>query len=146
MERAVAETRLATAATRSTFYATIFILFFCSGFCSLLYQVVWIRLAFSHFGVITPVLSCVLSVFMLGLGTGSLLGGRWASWWNARLGLSPASLYAAIEGLTGLGAFIVPWLFGLGDVSAPSAFRSRNPLPMNATFDAARHNRIVVVN
>jgi hypothetical protein len=44
-------------------------LFFCSGFCSLLSQVVWLRLAFASFGIITPVLSVVISVFMLGLGS-----------------------------------------------------------------------------
>jgi len=43
----------------------IFTLFLLSGFCGLLYQVVWIRLAFSHFGIITPVLSVVISIFML---------------------------------------------------------------------------------
>ena len=48
-----------------------FLLFFISGFCGLLYQVVWLRLAFRSFGVITPVLSVVISVFMLGLALGS---------------------------------------------------------------------------
>ena len=38
------------------------ILFFCSGFCSLLYQIVWLRVAFAYFGVVTPVLSVVISV------------------------------------------------------------------------------------
>src|SRR5215470_17538557 len=56
----------------------LFSLFFLSGFCSLLYQLVWVRIAFAHFGVITPVLSVVLSVFMLGLGVGLVLGGAWA--------------------------------------------------------------------
>lgn len=36
-------------------------LFFVSGFCSLLYQVVWLRLAFAQFGIVTPVLSVVVS-------------------------------------------------------------------------------------
>ena len=49
----------------------IFALFFLSGFCGLLYQVIWMRLAFAHFGIITPVLSVVVSVFMLGLALGS---------------------------------------------------------------------------
>jgi predicted membrane-bound spermidine synthase len=54
--------------------------FFASGFCSLLYQIVWTRLAFAAFGIITPVLSVVVSVFMLGLGIGSIWGGRWAAY------------------------------------------------------------------
>lgn len=49
--------------------------FFASGFCSLLYQIIWTRLAFAAFGIITPVLSVVVSVFMLGLGIGSIWGG-----------------------------------------------------------------------
>ncbi|HEX3359170.1 MAG TPA: hypothetical protein VHS31_19480, partial [Tepidisphaeraceae bacterium] len=52
------------------------ILFFLSGFASLVYQVVWTRLAFASFGIIAPVLSIVLSVFMLGLAVGSWAGGR----------------------------------------------------------------------
>src|SRR5215510_11644041 len=75
----------------------LFLLFFCSGFCSLLYQVVWIRMAFAHFGVITPVLSVVLSVFMLGLGLGSWLGGKWTRWSGSRLKISPAYFYGAAE-------------------------------------------------
>jgi cytochrome c oxidase subunit IV len=54
----------------------LFIMFFCSGFCSLLYQVIWLRLAFAHFGIITPVLSVVISVFMLGLTAARLLPAR----------------------------------------------------------------------
>ena len=49
----------------------LFLLFFLSGFCSLVYQVVWTRMAFASFGIILPVLSVVLSVFMLGLSVGS---------------------------------------------------------------------------
>src|SRR5712692_8019438 len=71
----------------------LFLLFFCSGFCSLLYQVVWVRMAFAHFGIITPVLSVVLSVFMLGLGLGSWLGGKWVQWWSSRLKISSAYFY-----------------------------------------------------
>src|SRR5260370_1961161 len=71
----------------------LFLLFFCSGFCSLLYQVVWVRMAFAHFGVITPVLSVVLSVFMLGLGLGSWLGGKLAAWSGSLCKLSPGPFY-----------------------------------------------------
>jgi spermidine synthase len=118
MERALAEAGFAATSTRRYyFYAIVFVLFFCSGFCSLLYQVVWVRLAFGHFGVITPVLSCVLSVFMLGLGIGSLAGGAWARWWSKRFGASAAYLYGAIEIGIGVGAFVVPWLFQLGEES-----------------------------
>jgi len=95
----------------------LFLLFFCSGFCSLLYQVVWVRMAFAHFGVITPVLSVVLSVFMLGLGLGSWLGGKWAQWSSSRLKISPAYFYGAAEFVIATGAFVVPQLFRLGEAS-----------------------------
>jgi predicted membrane-bound spermidine synthase len=94
----------------------LFLLFLLSGFCSLIYQVVWLRLAFAHFGIVTPVLSVVLSVFMLGLGAGSLLGGRLASTLSRRLGVSPAVLYGAAEVIIGLGALMVPAGFDLGEM------------------------------
>ncbi len=49
--------------------------FFISGFCSLVYEVVWLRLSMAKFGVTTPMVSIVLSVFMAGLGLGSWAGG-----------------------------------------------------------------------
>src|SRR5262252_1931880 len=93
----------------------LFLMFFCSEFCSLLYQVVWVRMAFAHFGVITPVLSVVLSVFMLGLGLGSLLGGTWIEWWSRRLKISSAYFYGVAELTIGIGAFAVPQLFQAGE-------------------------------
>src|SRR5882672_8284539 len=93
----------------------LFLLFFVSGFCSLVYQVVWTRLAFASFGIITPVLSVVLSVFMLGLSVGSWLGGRLIAGLVRRTRFSAAIFYAGLEFLIGLGAFVVPGLFSLGE-------------------------------
>jgi spermidine synthase len=90
--------------------SVIFFLFILSGLCSLLYQVVWIRLAFAAFGIITPVMSVVLSVYMLGLALGSWLGGKYIERWS-EAGRSPLTLYAAAEFFIGTGAFIVPQLF-----------------------------------
>ena len=90
------------------------LLFFLSGFCSLTYQIVWLRIAFAHFGVITPVLSTVISVFMLGLGGGSLLAGRYVDALRSRLGCSAATLYGATEILIGAGAFAAPWSMAVG--------------------------------
>lgn len=96
-------------------YTVVFCCFFASGFCSLLYQVVWTRLAFAHFGIVTPVLSIIISVFMLGIGLGSLYGGRWAEFVSGRFGVSAAFLYAALEAAIGAGAFAVPLLFDWGE-------------------------------
>lgn len=93
--------------------AIVFALFFASGFCSLLYQVVWLRLAFAHFGIVTPVLSVVLSVFMLGLCVGSWGAGQLAAR-LVSLGLSPAAAYGAVEILIATGAWVVPGLLGQG--------------------------------
>jgi predicted membrane-bound spermidine synthase len=93
----------------------LFLLFFLSGFCSLVYQVVWTRMAFASFGIITPVLSVVLSVFMLGLSVGSWAGGRLVPVWARITGCSAILFYAGVEFLIGLGAVAVPKLFALGE-------------------------------
>ena len=103
-----------------------FLLFVLSGFCGLLYQVVWLRLAFGAFGIITPVLSVVVSVFMLGLALGSWGAGRGVEAWARRTGLTPLYLYASAEVLLGLSAFLVPlafdagqyWLLGTGQIDS----------------------------
>src|SRR5208282_418325 len=93
----------------------LFLLFFLSGFCSLTYQVVWTRMAFASFGIITPVLSIILSVFMLGLALGSWAGGRLIHSLTKRTGLSAIYFYAGAELVIGLGAFAVPQLFDAGE-------------------------------
>jgi spermidine synthase len=93
----------------------LFVLFFLSGFSSLVYQVVWTRMAFASFGIITPVLSVVLSVFMLGLAVGSWAGGRFIASLVKKTGASAILFYAGAEFLIGLGAFTVPKLFAVGE-------------------------------
>src|SRR6185312_2730553 len=102
----------ATAAPERWIYLAFF---FVSGFCSLLYQVIWTRLAFASFGIITPVLSVVISVFMLGLSVGAWAGGRWISSLKKRTGWSAALFYAAAEVMIAVGAFALPLLFAAGE-------------------------------
>ena len=90
----------------------LFIFFLLSGFCSLTYEIVWLRLAYASFGVNTPVMSIVISVFMSGLALGSWLGGKYIYAISRRY--SALFFYAGAEGVIGLGAFLVPVLFGLG--------------------------------
>jgi spermidine synthase len=92
----------------------LYLLFFVSGFCSLVYQMVWTRLAFASFGIITPVLSVVLSVFMLGLSIGAWAGGRMIPCLVRKTGLSAIFFYGGAEFIIGLGAFATPKLFALG--------------------------------
>src|SRR5258706_2199025 len=49
--------------------------FVVSGFCGLVYEVVWLRLAMASFGVTAALVSIVLSMFMAGLGLGSWSAG-----------------------------------------------------------------------
>jgi spermidine synthase len=93
----------------------LYLLFFLSGLCSLVYQMVWTRLAFASFGIITPVLSVVISVFMLGLSIGAWAGGRVIPSLVRRSGLSAIFFYAGSELIIGLGAFAVPGLFAAGE-------------------------------
>jgi len=81
-----------------------FFFFLGSGFAGLVYEIVWLRLAMAAFGVTTPLVSIVLSVFMAGLALGSWLGGR-ARAVDARRGLAR---YAAAEAAIGVVALAVP--------------------------------------
>ncbi len=88
-----------------------FAFFVVSGACSLVYEVVWLRLASADFGITTPMVSIVLSVFMAGLGLGSWLGGRLARRWKASSAARTLRRYAALELLIGLsGVLVVPML------------------------------------
>ncbi len=51
------------------------VLFFISGMAALIYQVCWQRLLFSGMGSDSISIAIIVSVFMLGLGLGGLLGG-----------------------------------------------------------------------
>ncbi|MEO8874925.1 MAG: hypothetical protein ABI461_04995 [Polyangiaceae bacterium] len=66
-------------------------LFFVSGCAALLYQVVWQRTLFSIYGINSEAVTMVVTVFMLGLGLGSLAGGV-----ISRNPKRPAVLYFAI--------------------------------------------------
>jgi spermidine synthase len=94
----------------------LFLVFFLSGCCALIYQVVWTRLAFSSFGIITPVLSVVISVFMLGLSSGAWAGGKWITPLARKIDCSALSFYAMAELIIGVGGLLVPKLFATGEV------------------------------
>src|SRR5260221_7971049 len=51
-------------------------LFFFSGMPALIYQIVWQRVLFAIYGVNAESVAIIVSAFMLGLGLGSLVGGR----------------------------------------------------------------------
>jgi predicted membrane-bound spermidine synthase len=88
--------------------AWFFFFFFVSGFCSVLYELIWLRLSMAQFGVTTALTSTVLSVFMAGLGLGSWLAGRMLRRYGCLFGFPPLRLYALLEALIGVSAFVVP--------------------------------------
>lgn len=86
-------------------------LFFFSGMAALIYQVTWQRALFTCFGVNIESVTIIVSIFMLGLGLGSLLGGRLSKRPRGELPL----LFFGCEfvcGLFGLGS--LPLIRGLG--------------------------------
>lgn len=86
-------------------------LFVVSGFCSILYEVIWLRSAMAQFGVTTPIVSLVLSAFMIGLGLGSYAAGYIVRKFGDRLGFPVLRLYALTELLIGISATTVPLQF-----------------------------------
>jgi spermidine synthase len=78
--------------------AWIAIVFFASGFAALVYQVVWQRALFAIFGINTEAVTVVVTVFLLGLGIGSLAGG-----YLSRIARHPLLLFAVSE--FGIAAF-----------------------------------------
>lgn len=91
-----------------------FLFFFISGFCSVLYELVWLRLSMAQFGVTTAMVSIVLSVFMAGLGLGSWASGQWLKRPAASNSFSALRLYGTIEFLIGISGLVVPFelIFG----------------------------------
>jgi spermidine synthase len=88
--------------------------FFTSGFCCILYELVWLRLAMARFGVTTGLTATFLSVFMAGIGLGSWIAGRWLCRKDSGRSVRPIILYAATELLIGVSAFLVPYELLLG--------------------------------
>src|SRR5271165_992830 len=93
----------------------VFAFFFLSGFCSILYELVWLRLAMAKFGVTTALVSIVLSAFMAGLGTGSWIAGALVRRFDKRIKFPPLRLYAFSELLIGISALVVPLQLAAGN-------------------------------
>jgi spermidine synthase len=80
-------------------------LFFFSGACALIYQVMWLRLLSLVFGVTVYAASTVLAGFMAGLGLGSFVAGRMA----VRM-TRPLAAFGIAEILVGVTAFLTPFV------------------------------------
>ncbi len=92
--------------------ALILILFFLSGTCTLIYEVVWARLLVPVFGTSTFAVSTVLTGFMAGLALGSFYFGRVAD----KRG-NPLRLYALLElGIGAVALFFPLILSGMDEI------------------------------
>jgi spermidine synthase len=92
--------------------AIVLVLFFLSGACTLVYEVVWVRMLVLVFGTSVYAVSTVLSAFMAGLALGAALFGRLVD----RRG-NPMRIYAGLELGIGLFALVFPLILaGLDDL------------------------------
>lgn len=84
-----------------------------SGFAGLVWQVVWVRQLGLAFGSTVHAVSIVTAVFLVGLGVGARLGGRFADRAAANPN-APARAYALCEvGIAGWGLALAPVLTAL---------------------------------
>ncbi len=88
----------------------IMLVYFASGACSLIDEVVWVRLLKLTLGNTVYATSIVVSVFMGGLALGALVMSRYCDRVRARL-----RLYALLETLVTISALSLPWLLKLAD-------------------------------
>jgi len=94
------------------------LLFFCSGFSSLVYQIAWQRLFTLHYGVGPAWITLTVSIYMAGLGLGSLVGG-----WLAEGKYDKARLYCGVELLLGIfGACSLNLLQVIGQQTAGAGY------------------------
>jgi spermidine synthase len=80
-------------------------LLFGSGFCALIYQMVWTRELRLVFGASTAASSAVVAIFIAGLGFGGLWFGR-----RVERSASPLRFYARLELAIALLSALTPWL------------------------------------
>jgi spermidine synthase len=85
-------------------YNIFFILFFLSGMCALIYEIVWTRRLTLIFGVTVYSISTVLVAFMGGLAAGSVLFGSRVDKRN-----DPLRLYGFLEIGIGFSALLLPF-------------------------------------
>jgi predicted membrane-bound spermidine synthase len=91
-----------------------YLLFFVSGFPALIYQIVWQRALFAIFGVNIESVTIVVTAFMLGLGLGSLAGGKLSESFPA-----PLALFGVMElGIAAYGIVSLPLFHAVARMSA----------------------------
>ncbi len=87
--------------------ATALFVVFCSGFASLLYEIVWVRLLVMVLGGSVYAFSIMLATFLIGLSLGALLIAGEVDRWGRR---GPI-LLAALQGFTGVSVLVTGYFF-----------------------------------
>jgi len=93
-------------APRGWVQVAVLVLFFLSGACGLVYEVVWMRMLTLVLGATAIATSTILASFFSGLALGSLVFGRVVD-----RGRNPLRVYAALEAGIGACAFLMPFAF-----------------------------------
>jgi len=96
----------------------LYVIFFLSGAAAILYQLVWQRTLFTLYGTSSESVTVIVTVFMLGLGLGSLAGGalsRLAPWAPPLL-FGIAELLIAAFGLASIE--LIQWVGSLTPAAA----------------------------
>jgi spermidine synthase len=109
----------------SSFERSVRLLFFASGFCGLIYEVIWAKTLHKIVGCSLHAVTLVMAAFMSGLALGSLFGGRLTG--SQANGLK---VYASLE--AGIGFFallsplvwsgLIPLYVGLHHILDPSVY------------------------
>ena len=92
--------------TERSFDYFIRVLFFVSGCCSLIYEVLWARILHTMVGCSLHAVTLVMAAFMSGLALGSVFGG-----WLTRRQPNGLRVYAFLEAGIGLFAILAPLVF-----------------------------------
>ncbi|MHC4462764.1 MAG: fused MFS/spermidine synthase [Planctomycetota bacterium] len=103
---------------------SVMLIYFCSGACSLIDEVVWVRLLKLTLGNTVYASSIVVSMFMAGLALGALIMSRYADRVGRKL-----RLYAILEVLVTISALLMPWSLRLADSAYRWFFVKYEPSP-----------------
>jgi spermidine synthase len=110
------------AISRKTCINLLMLIYFASGVCSLIDEVVWIRLLKLTLGNTVYASSIVVSTFMGGLALGAFIMGRYSDRVIKRL-----RLYALLETIITISVLSLPWGLGIADKFYVWFYRAYDP-------------------
>jgi len=107
----------------------LMVIYFCSGMCSLIDEVVWVRLLKLTLGNTVYASSIVVSMFLGGLALGALIMARYSD----RVS-KPLRLYAMLELCATVSALLVPVVLLFGDKAYRWFYLEYHPSPIAVMF------------